>query len=194
MVTTEHKTLQNIPFYPQIWDLDSWNELGFSSREEALYWQNSSCGILCLKMAIEGLLDSEIDTIFELIQKGEQIGAFSDPIGWSHVGLAQLAGQYGVEAYARESIAEDEMKHILHHGGLVIVSAKWAFRLHKTLKEKVLFWKKSGGHLVLVTGYNEKGFIVNHTSITPGYNWQQKCIPFSVFRLGCTGRGVVVKR
>jgi len=44
------------PFYAQKWDLSKWRELGFDSQKDAKYWEASSCGILCLKMAMDAIL------------------------------------------------------------------------------------------------------------------------------------------
>jgi hypothetical protein len=184
----------NVPFHPQIWDLDNWEGLGFESREDALYWQNSSCGVLCLKMAIEGLLTRGIDSVSEMIERGKQIDAYSHKRGWSHSGLVKLAETYGVKAYSSESLTAVKLKKILDEGALVIGSIKWAFESRKSWKEKILFWKKTGGHMALVIGYeDEKGFIVNHTSTSPGYNWEGQLIPFNKFKQGFTGRGVVIR-
>ena len=182
-----------IPFYPQIWDLNNWEGLGFKSREDAIYWQNSSCGVLCLKMATEALLTREIDSISKIIEKGKDIGAYSHEKGWSHQGLTKLAEIYGVNAYSSEFLTGIELKKILSKGGLVIVSIKWAFRCSKSWKERIFFWRKKGGHLALVVGHeNEKGFIVNHTSTSQGYNWERRLVPFETFKRGFTGRGIVI--
>ena len=184
---------RKIPFHPQIWELDSWNELGFKSREDAKYWQDSSCGVLCLKMATEGFLDKEVDSVSQIIKKGKDLGAYSHDSGWSHQGLVNLAQQYGLNAYSSETLNEKRLKQLLHQGSLIIISIKWAFEINSSLKEKILFWKKHGGHLALVIGYEEgKGFFVHHTSISPGYNWAGELIPFRKFKQGFTGRGIIL--
>ncbi len=182
-----------IPFYPQIWDLEKWKELGFKSFEDAEYWQNSSCGILCLKMGIEGILNDTIEPVSKIISKGESLNAYSHQSGWSHRGLATLAKSYGIEALVKEKVNNDDLIHFLNQGYLAIISTKWAFQGKRNLKEKLLFWKKNGGHLALVTGYEKNsGFYVNHTSITEGYNWENKLISLKEFKHGFTGRCVVL--
>jgi hypothetical protein len=182
-----------VPFYPQIWDLEKWHDLGFKSRDEAIYWQNSSCGILCLKMAIEGITGSEIDSISEIIQKGETLGAYSHAHGWSHQGLSNISRQYGIHGIVQEKMTHNDMVKFLDQGALPIVSIKWAFENKKTLKERFMFWKKDGGHLALVIGYEkDKGFYVHHTSITEGFNWENKLIPFADFNQAFTGRGIIL--
>ncbi|PIR83001.1 hypothetical protein COU19_02975 [Candidatus Kaiserbacteria bacterium CG10_big_fil_rev_8_21_14_0_10_56_12] len=183
-----------VPFYPQIWDLGAWRESGFASQEDAHYWQDSSCGVLCLKMAIEGFLATAIDPISRMIERGEGLGAYAHDTGWSHRGLVNLAQLYGVEARARNVLSEKRIKRLLDRGALIIVSIKWAFGSERSLKERILFWRRRGGHLALLVGYTDKGFIVHHTSITPGYNWEGAVVPFAEFKRGFTGRGIVLKR
>lgn len=186
-------SLLEVPFYSQSWDLDNWEELGFKSKQDALYWQNSSCGIICLKMAVEALIMHKTDLISEMISKGEKLGAYSHKNGWSHQELARLAETYGLHAYSRESLTLQELKSFLDSGKLIIASVKWAFDSKKTWKERLLFWKKKGGHLALIVGYkNEMGFIVNHTSTLPDYNWEGRLIPFEKFSHGFTGRAVIL--
>ena len=186
---------KEIPFYPQIWDLKNWHNLGFKSLEEAKYWQDSSCGILCLKMATEGILGREIDSVSTLISKGQSLGAYSDKDGWSHRGLAELAHSYGIQASLHERISTDDLIQFIDQGAIPIVSIKWAFQPSKNLKDKLMFWKKRGGHLALVVGYKKgRGFFVHHTSITDGYNWNHKIVSFDEFEIGFTGRGIITTK
>ena len=190
-----------VPFYSQKWDLSQWQKLGFESFEDAKYWEKSSCGILCLKMAIDGFLLAQAKTlspsIAEYIKQGLEIGAYKDSVGWSHSGLARLAQVFGFSADSRE-LGVAELHEVLKQNFLPIVSIKWAFENHKTLKEKILFWKKFGGHLALVVGFESegeilKGFYVHHTSLRSEYNWQAKFLPLEKFEQGFTGRCIVIK-
>lgn len=191
-----------VPFYPQKWDLSQWKDLGFESLEDAKYWEKSSCGILCLKMAIDGFLSGQgklfSPSIAEYIKKGVEIGAYKDSVGWSHNGLARLAKEFGFSADNREGVSLAELREALKQNFLPIISIKWAFENYKTLREKILFWKKFGGHLALVVGFEEengklKGFYVHHTSIRSEYNWQYKFLPLQKFEQGFTGRCIMIK-
>jgi hypothetical protein len=191
----------NVPFYPQKWDLSRWRQLGFKSFEEAQYWEKSSCGILCLKMAIDSFLLSQAQSISpsiaEYIKKGVEMGAYKDSVGWSHEGLARLAKEFGFSADNREGVNISDLREILDKNVPLIVSIKWAFENQKSLKEKVFFWKKFGGHLALVVGFEEergglKGFYVHHTSLIPEYNWEYRFIPIKKFQEGFTGRCVML--
>lgn len=192
----------DVPFYPQKWNLANWKGLGFESLDEAKYWERSSCGILCLKMAMDAYLSSNSKKlsprIYDLIKKGVEIRAYDDSLGWEHNGLVRLANEF--EFFAERNTANDSqaLRELLKNNSLLIVSIKWAFLDHKTLKEKIIFWKKYGGHLALVVGYendsagNLTGFYVHHTSIRQAYNWEARLIPIDVFEKSFTGRYIKV--
>lgn len=194
--------LMSVPFYSQKWDLANWKDLGFKNFDEAKYWERSSCGILCLKMAMDAYISSNSKKmsprIHDLIKKGVEIGAYDDSLGWKHDGLVRLANEF--EFFAERNTEKDSqaLSELLEDNSLLIVSIKWAFHNHKTVKEQILFWKKYGGHLALVIGYendsagNLIGFYVHHTSIRQDYNWEAKLIPIDVFEKGFTGRYIKV--
>ncbi|MDP3989270.1 MAG: hypothetical protein Q8P93_03495 [bacterium] len=191
-----------VPFYSQKWNLLEWQKLGFESIEDAKYWERSSCGILCLKMAIDSILLTQAKplspSIAEYIKRGLAIGAYRDSVGWSHSGLAQLAKEFGYTGENREGVCASELQEVLQHNILPIVSIKWAFENTRSVKEKLLFWKRYGGHLALVIGFASeethlKGFYVHHTSLRPEYNWQGRFLPLERFERGFTGRCILIK-
>ena len=188
----------NVPFYSQCWDLDAWKDLGHESREDAEYWQRSSCGILCAKMVMNGLREGSVQhTVKELIDIGVAKGAYADATGWSHDGLVNLIQSFSFEAQ-RGSFSVEALRSALASGTLPIVSIKWAFQNTKTLKERILFWKKYGGHLAVLVGYEEEngrltGFYVHHTSKILEQNWEARFVPLRKFLKGYTGRGILVK-
>jgi hypothetical protein len=136
-------------------------------------------------------------SISECIKKGVELGAYTDALGWNHAGLVRLSKYFGISATAYKYLNVEEIKDALTRNCPCIISIKWAFEPRKSLKEKLLPWKKIGGHLALATGFEEKngrleGFYVNHTSILQEYNWENIFIPLSKFRKGFTDRGIVV--
>ncbi|NQV90687.1 C39 family peptidase [Candidatus Uhrbacteria bacterium] len=187
----------NVPFYTQCWDLDAWQDSGYASRKDAEYWQRSSCGILCAKMVMNGLREGSVqDTIKELIDVGVAKEAYSDASGWSHDGLVELIQSFSFEAQ-RGSFSTEVLRETLTSGALPIVSIKWAFQNTKTFKERILFWKKYGGHLAVLVGFEEDsgrltGFYVHHTSKIPEQNWESRFVPLHTFLKGYTGRGILV--
>ena len=190
------KSLIKVPFYPQTWDISTWKEMGFSSEEDARYWERSCCGILCIKMAAEFFLKKSFST-HGLIMRGLELQGYTDALGWKHQGLVDICNDLNLTA-KYGNFTPDEIVESIEKGHLVIVSIKWGFRSHKTPKEKVLFWKKYGGHLALVigvkkTGSTVEGFFVHHTSTHEGYDWPEKYIEISDFKKGYTGRGILIQ-
>lgn len=191
------KVLHDVPFYPQKWDLGKWKALGFASHKDAEYWEKSCCGILCLQMANEYYFQRKVMT-FDLIQQGLALNAYTDATGWSHVGLVQFAKRLGIKAQSGQYALRQLANHV-RNGGLAVVSIKWGFQNRKSPKERLLFWKKYGGHLALVIGAEWEGdtligLYVHHTSIREGYNWPARLIPLKDFKRGYTGRGILLSK
>ncbi|MFA6252834.1 MAG: hypothetical protein WCV69_01010 [Patescibacteria group bacterium] len=153
-------------------------------------------------MAIDGFLAMQAKplspSIIEYIKKGIEFGAYKDSSGWSHGGLVRLAQEYGFQATTQCNVDSVQLGEALKQNCLPIISIKWAFEDYKPLRERIFFWKRFGGHLALIVGFegnieNIKGFYVNHTSIIPDYNWQYKFIELEKFKAGFTGRCIIVK-
>lgn len=186
-----------VPFHTQHWDLERWQEMGFADRVDAEYWERSSCGVLCLQMVIE-YFHHKIIPIIDLIRQGQKLDGYTDRNGWSHDGLVSLAGAYRVTAQ-RIFMNPPELVAALEANRIPIISIKWGFELNKTWKERLLFWKKYGGHLAVVVGYKKEndaiaGFYVHHTSKRKDQNWIGRFVPMDVFHRGYTGRAIVVQK
>lgn len=195
MTIRDGENLRKVPFHSQKWDLSQWKKLGFKSEDEARYWERSCCGILCLRMAAEYFLRTELDTA-SLINQGLEVGAYTDRDGWRHSGLCELAEKLGLRATSGAFSCE-QLEKAVQDGGLAIISIKWAFEPEKSIKERVLFWRKYGGHLALVVGVKKngaplEGFYIHHTSIHQEYNWPARFIPLDTFKAGYTGRAITV--
>lgn len=187
-----------IPFYRQDWDVSKYRSMGFGNKEDCEYWKNSACGVLCLRMAVESWGGSVIG-IKKYIDEGVAIGAYSHKNGWNHAGLAELAGKFGLSASNSVSLKTESIKDCLVKGGLVMISIKTAFKTKRNWREKIFFWRKRGGHLCLISGFETQnrritGFRVQHTSIRSEWNWRDKIIPIDQFIGSSTGRGVVFFR
>lgn len=202
--TTIKETIKTlaVPFYSQKWDLANWKSLGFESYKDAKYWVESSCGILCLKMAIDYFLSQQgkplSSSISDYIKVGTKLNAYTHEQGWAHAGLKQLAEKFGFTAELKGSVTPSNLREMIDSNQIPIISIKWAFKNEKSFKEKLLFWKKYGGHLALVVGYKgdesrPEGLYVHHTSIKPEYNWHFRYIPVEEFESGFTGRCISIK-
>jgi hypothetical protein len=190
--------LPPVPFHSQHWDLSKWHELGFQSYEDAEYWMVSCCGILCIQMAAEYFLQKKFRTD-KLITQGKELRAYTHEHGWSHAGLVELIKSLGLRAKACEC-TPNQIADATEDGSLIIVSITPGFEpLKKNLRQKLLFWRKYGGHLALViddeqTKEGLQGFYVHHTSKRENYNWAGKFIPLKEFEAGYTGRAIVISK
>ncbi len=133
----------------------------------------------------------------ELIDRGLKLGAYTDATGWSHRGLVQLAESIGLRAMSGHASVED-LRAAIDRDEVAIVSVKPDFTAEKTFKERVLFWKRYGGHLVTIIGYRLvddrlSGFVVHHTS-SEGKDEARRFVPIETFNASYTGRGIVIGR
>ncbi len=190
-------TILDVPFYSQSWDLTRWQEEGYESEEDMRYWQASSCGVLCLQMAIEYFTHKKLAT-HQLIQEGLNSKAYTDQHGWIHGGLVELARSHGLRGEA-QAMSTEHIGQAIKRGDLVVVSIRWGFQGPRTLKEWLMFWKRRGGHLAVVTGARWRGnrllgFYVHHTSKRPPYDWRARFIPARRFTWGYTGRAILLQK
>lgn len=184
------KQIYDLQLYSQSWDLEKWKKLGFESRDSAEYWEKSCCGILCIN-EIASFLNNTTYSTTKLIKVGQKLGAYSHDHGWKHNGLVSLAKKLGLNA-SGERMSSDDLKQALQERKIPIVSIKWAFNPSKSIKERIFFWKKYGGHLAVVVGYDNEGFYVNHTSKVAKENWKARLIPYAKFKAGYTGRAILI--
>ena len=144
-------------------------------------------------MAAEPLCGRKIKTQ-ELIKNGLDINAYGHRNGWEHESIKKLANNLGLNTEIHSGSSLEELRSLIDRGFLVIVSIKWAFQDKKFLKERIVFWKKYGGHMALVIDYKKDGFLVHHTSTKPEYNWENKLVPYRDFENSFTGRCIALKR
>lgn len=194
-MTTGADHILNVPFRSQSWDIDQWQQLGFMSRDDAKYWERSSCGVLCLGMAAEYFGVKR--TTKQLIDKGVALDGYRDDVGWSHGGLVTLAQSIGLKAEVGRCSPET-LRQAIDRNQIPIVSVKSGFRTTRTLREWLRFWKRTGGHLITVMGYRcdgdqLAGFYVHHTSVF-GKDWKKYFVPLTTFRAASTGRGIFVSK
>ena len=195
--------IRDVPFYRQDWNLDDWKTMGFESRDDANYWKWSSCGVLCLKMAVDFFYKRmgrpESGGIVEYIRIGRESEYYSDNRGWSHQGLAEFARKFQLGGVNKENFCNQSIIECIDKGNLVLASVKTGFINKKNWLEKIFFWKKWGGHIVVVLGYKIvggkiAGYYVHHTSVFPELNWENKFISWEKFKDVFTGRVVIISK
>jgi ABC-type bacteriocin/lantibiotic exporter with double-glycine peptidase domain len=141
-----------VPFFSQSSDIESDD------------WKYRGCGLASLKMVMDFWFQKEakelvtFDSIFEV---GMAVKAYTKGIGWTHLGLVKTASGFGLKAYNADLAflsPEDAFNRLIEDLkiGPVIVSIFPRFDS-----------AASGGHLVVVTGYEDgKVFINDPLSLT----------------------------
>lgn len=130
--------IPKLPFYSQFSDISS------------PQWQKVACGIASVAMIIDHYSDEPVvpDT---LLSQGIKSGAYIDSAGWSHQGLINLAGRYGLTGgtHSLAHLSKDEafvaLKDVLTEGP-VMASVYYTFEPTNPIP-----------HLVVITGIDEQG-------------------------------------
>jgi hypothetical protein len=184
-----------IPFYSQIFDRYEDDLYGFNSLAEMKYWEGRSCGVLCLKMVMEGLSNERIYSPGELIQKGISLNAYCDK-GWIHKGLVKLASSYGFSGQDFRSSTISDLCNEIDQNRVCIASVTPRFLGgEKNLKTGEYYRKY--GHLVVVFGYtlensSIKSLIVHHSSFKEEYNWPNKLFEVEDYNKSFSGNFISI--
>jgi hypothetical protein len=147
-----------------------WREWGCASAEEYAYWVDRACGIVCVKMVVEGLGGPRrqmMEWIQDALSRNGYLitaDANGSPVerGWVHRVLAEQINACSFLASAQVASVE-EIGGMLVGGQLVIASVS-----HELGRDAPI--TKQGGHLVVVTGadLNKQGaadcFYINNPS------------------------------
>jgi len=126
----------------------------YSQYDESLDkdWQRRACGLVCLKMVLD-FHKVETPEINEFLKLVLGKGTYHNSNGWIHNKLLEIAVGFGVEAFRKEKMEDEEkLKISLDEGNPVIVSIK-ARRFLPEFEGKF--------HQIVLTGYNGKGFYYN---------------------------------
>lgn len=180
------KTIHPIPYYSQLSEHD-WQERGFSSKEEALSWQNRSCGMACIKMVLDSHAEHAGIRFADLIKEMQEKSVYKEGVGCVHQGIANEFNSRNIDSSRVKIESVEKLKKIIDEGNVCIVSVGAGF----------IDGKKSG-HLVPLIGYTEEegklvSVIVHNTSSYHGWQWPEKEIEVERFFEHFSGNGIRVR-
>jgi hypothetical protein len=171
-----------VPLFRQRFPPEAWLDDGFASSAEASLWSDRSCGIACVRMIL-AYCNRPVPSLAELLREGLALTAYSSR-GWVHNGLAELLRRHGINAQA-QGIDRDlsSLTHFLDEGRPLIASVTERFPCDG----------RTGGHLVIVTGYVRDGEGAEAVYFNDPSSWgQEHCtIPAERFLCSFTGRVIV---
>lgn len=138
-----------------------WQNSGAESREEYAEWSWNACGMSCLKMILAHRQGITIPLV-TLAKQCLGYGGYQEPLKTSP-GLFYkpfctfVKHEYGLEARASSALTFAEILYTLSKKGYVIASVN--AEIHNPQNKPI----KTGGHLVLIIGYNkEKKTLIFH--------------------------------
>jgi len=174
----------------------NWRIFGAQSPQEYAYWVMRACGIVCVKMCVEGFARTQ-RTVHEWIRMGlerngylirEEAGKLVEP-GWIHRVLADLICSEGLYSQAVPA-ALQAIIDTLRNGHLFIASVSYQLGTRNPITFR-------GGHLVVVRGVDlEEGVPVTIYLNNPSGRIPELQANAAVsavrFQAAYTGRGIVV--
>ena len=177
-------------------DDQKWRDSGASSEEEYEFWAWKVCGITCLKMILKNRT-GETHKLVELAKKAREHGAFIR--GEENRGLiykpflTYIKEEHGLEGIFFDTTKLSMLSFIkwrLSKGDDVIVSVSPSVR-----DSSLPTPEHKGGHLVLVTGYDDgmKTISIHNPSGMHNFSQQNYKIPISDFIRFYARRGIVIK-
>lgn len=127
-------------------------------------WQDKSCGIACVKMALSYTGKESKASSMDLIKEGRYIGGYNPLHGWSHDALVNILRNYGLPAYRQEFRSHSvnpseknstkstyEEKLVSVGIGKIIQSIEKGSPVIISVKEG--FDKNNSTHLILLVGF-----------------------------------------
>lgn len=135
-----------------------WPTFGAENPVDYAFWCHRVCALACLKMAIHAQTDQD-PSLWELVQIGLQHdgyrvyddqGMMIDE-GWYVVAQIKLAADYGLEMIGHSYAPVVAMCQPILDGQLI------AAAVSPEIGERQPNWRRYGGHLVLVYGFEWRG-------------------------------------
>lgn len=179
-----------------------WADYGANSSEEYAHWALRSCGVVCVKMAVEGITGQPIVPVMDWVRAGLALDGYlvelradrkDRPIekGWKHNALVQLARQRGCQAELATRLTLDEIAAHIQANRIVIASVS------SELGEAGPITRRSG-HLVVIYGvvldeHDQTNQMILHNPSGRTAPFQQGArIPAARFIEAASGRGIIV--
>jgi hypothetical protein len=178
-----------------------WAEYGAETPQDYAHWALRSCGVVCVKMAVEGVMSIPPRPVMDWVREGLALDGYLTEIrrerpveiGWKHAALADLARAHGCRAELVSGLEPSDLAGHIRAGRLVITSVT------SELGEDAPITRQNG-HLVVVYGVNldEQGRVVSVIAHNPsGRRPAMRAgaiLPADRFVAGFSGRGIVISR
>jgi Peptidase_C39 like family len=176
-----------------------WAEYGAPSHAEYAHWAMRACGVVCIKMAVEGLTGIAPRPVMDWVREGLAVDGYLTEmrrerpveIGWKHAALADLARAHGCRAETASGLTLDDIGGHIHAGRVVIASVT------SELGEDAPITRQTG-HLIVVYGLSLddagrfEAVIAHNPSGRRPEMQAGATIPVERFNAGFSSRGIIV--
>lgn len=176
-----------------------WAEYGAQSPEEYAHWAKRSCGVVCVKMAVEGITQQGSRSIMSWVRQGLSLDGYLTEIradrpvekGWKHASLAELAQANGCSSKLVAELTIGGLAEHVRQDRLVIASVSSELGEDGPIT-------RSSGHLVVVYGMEVreggeiKGVRLHNPSGRSPMLQAEALIPAARFVAAFSGRGITI--
>lgn len=175
-----------------------WREFGFETAEEYAFWSWRACGIICLKMIIDTVGNSN-EKVKDLLERGIELGGYVShdkngklvDKGWYYRALIKLAGKYGFLGKIFSHLSVQNICREILSKHFVIASVDPGLIRFDEVESQY-----KGGHVVLVYGFKWEhkscvGFYLHNPS-GKSEETKKAFVPIDVFKKAFAERGFSV--
>lgn len=179
-------------------DAEQW-KFGFADSAEYEYWAPRLCGVICLKMILDGHGSADDLSVAQLTSLAVALGGYltvevdGETIdkGWLYAPLVELAKSFGLDGDVVTSIDATDILSYVETGVTFVASVNP--RLIRGDSPSPA-GDSPGGHLVVVFGANRRGstlegFYLQNPSGRTRETQERAYVPLDDFKRAFAGRG-----
>lgn len=203
----DRSTLHQVPYYSQwespdlvpdfiagtrpVRDDPLWQKSGAADPDEYAFWADRTCGIACLRMALD-YFGEQVPPVMSLVTDLCEVGAYvraDDTVaGLIYRPFAAYVTRRwpAITATVHTDLDETQIADALHAGSLVVIS------VHKTIRTLAPHPISRGGHLVLAVGADKTALRINNPSGLPGHSQRAHHVPWADLPRFYARRGIVL--
>ena len=161
----------SVPLFSQISDIST------------VAWQQKGCGVADVAMIVD-FYKPKTTSVQEILEEALKQGAYVKNVGWSHEGLATLAAKHGLIGKTvdlstlKNAAALSQFEDIVKEGPVIA-------SIHRGFNPKSSF-----GHLVVITGFDDKLVYYND----PGKHDGIRTVSITDFIKGWKKKLIVIRK
>jgi len=180
------KVIHTVPFFSQRSEHE-WQERGFGTVEDAVSWQERSCGIACIKMVLDMHPEYSGQRFADMIGEMKDKGIYRERVGCVHQGIADELNARMIDAQSMKITSIERIKDLVDKGNILIVSIGVGFSDGR-----------KSGHLVPLIGYIEEGsgvisFVVHYSSSWASHEQAERQVDAGRFMEHFSGNAIRVR-